>query len=345
MSSLDTERSLTSVRISDLISAVEGQQTAIAPERALNTLLHKRMTGKSELLQGILATSNDEALRLVALRGLGMLSQIESRKSLTDNLAALPLVEARVAVSSLGRIGGPSELDALTVYRTNANTSLLPRIDASRRLIAFRHGLDTMRIKTPEADLIRQPRVDEGRRMLIGAVNATTLKGFSRRIREEVPGIELSLDRAVDAVCLKKRIWFMHNRKSTSATGIGNLQKKPQIPMVIMGYADCSDRPYLFAYILSQPADDGVEFFVARLNGAISHFGNGTISGDEVKFVITAIKSRFAPAARIAGKFSGADGILDLEEALTLEDTSEQATLARRPQMIDSLTFSQAERH
>ena len=336
MSALDTERSLSTVKISDLLNAVEGQRGDIEPELALNTLLHKRIADKPALLKRVLQSSNQEALRLVALRGLGMLQDTVSRQTLTEKLTTLPLVEARVAVNSIGKIGGEAELDALTSFRSNSSSLLHKRIDAARRLIAFRNGLDKMRIEAPNSSQLRQPAINEGRKIKTGNVNSTVLKSFSQRVREEVPGIELSLDRAVNAICLNQRIWLMHNRKTATATGIKNLQRNQQIPMVIMGYADCSDRPYLSAYVMSQPSENGIDMFVIRLNGEISHYGTGTINDDLVKFKLSAVKTRLAPAVRVAGSFSASDGALKFTDAATLEDTSEQAKLSRRPKLVES---------
>ena len=111
--------------------------------------------------------------------------------------------------------------------------------------------------------------------------------------------------------------------------------------MAIMGYAHCSDRPYLYAHVLSQPTEDGIELFVSRLNGEITHYGTGKFLGNTVSFDLAAVVTRFAPAIKVNGTFSAEDGVLKLIDAVTLQDTREQALLARRPRRVESASLVQ----
>lgn len=337
MSGLDREKTLTSVTISELKKAVEGLSDDIPSDRALDTLLHKRMAGKPQLLRSTIATSQDESLRIVALRGLGMNSNDVARNALTELLTNRSIPELRVTIGSLAKIGKESELESLKSFRSTAPSVLKPRINAAIRLIAFRNGIDTERVKKPASADIRRPRAGTGVDMKIGAVSAQELKRFSRRLGEEVPGVNLSLNRAVEAVCLKQTVWLMHNRSIESVNGIKALQRSPQVAMAIMGYAHCSDRPYLYAHVLSQPTDQGIELFVSRLNGEITHFGEGKFDSSKVNFDLASVVTRFAPAISISGQFDGGNGVLTLATAVTQKDTTEQEKLSRRPKLVESI--------
>ena len=56
-----------------------------------------------------------------------------------------------------------------------------------------------------------------------------------------------------------------------------------------------------------------------------------------MSFEMSAVKTRFAPALHISGKFVSAGDGLRFQEAVTSEDTSEQAKLARKPHRVNAL--------
>ncbi|MEL6126947.1 MAG: hypothetical protein AAFR57_11240 [Pseudomonadota bacterium] len=316
----------------DLRAVVEqGGREFLSPARAFVELSARQpkeaLEDAAKVLQNHRAAPD---LRRAAIETLGRTPTREAGAILAENLRAEKPAEVRDTLRALGRIGGKAELAAVRRMRVPGGSPLFRDVEASARLIAFRNGLDGVRIKRPGTRDLIGPPSDKVQEMPSRPVKDEALRPRAKEVQRAVPGIKLALDRAVELECLGARLWF-YNSAALRDGGIDKAREVPQIPMVIMGHAACPSHMFLYGYVMSQPGDEGLELFVTRLRGDVTHFGQVRLSRQDAKFELEALRSRLAPPATLAGGYKAASGALSFERAIVSTDRSAQLEMRLDP--------------
>ena len=81
---------------------------------------------------------------------------------------------------------------------------------------------------------------------------------------------------------------------------------------------------------MSEPSRNGIELYVVRLKGQVTHRGSITLDRSGLSFKLSALDTRYDPAAVMEGSV-GKDGILKVETAMVSEDFGRQAKLRLKP--------------
>lgn len=269
--------------------------------------------------------------RLEAARTLGHVPTAEARRSLVAALETDELVVRREAIRGLGRIGGPNELQTLDRLHRGAGGPLTETVRASQRLIAFREGIEGFRFARPGRREAPPALGEKTRPMTARPVGRDLLSTVAERMAYEAPAMKFDLDSALEVECLGNTLLIVHTEEATGRAGADRLARAPAIPMALMAYAHCSERHYLYGYVMTQPAGDRLEIFVTRLRGQPTHFGEARLDGGRTGFTLSALRTALAPPADLAGRYDTASGALTFERALVSTETAGMLALRQRP--------------
>lgn len=321
-------RDLSDVELrAEVLSGLEGR---LNPARALAEFAVRQPdAGLEEAARALEDRKSTPDLRRVAIETLGRSTGKVARAALVANLGTKLPAEQRDTLRSLGRIGGPEELEVVQSLRPGLEVTLAGTAVAAARLIAFRHGIPGVEFKRPTArDRIELP--DDGlKEMKSQPANPEEVM----RTKLLVPGLKLIPENVVEMQCLGARLWFV-NTDSLREGGLDRVREVPQVAAVIMAYGECPGGFYHSGYVMSQPGEDGAELYVTRLRGDVTHFGTAKIGRGAASFEVEALRSRLAPAARLSGAFAGAEGGMRFERALVSTDRKPQLELRRGPGLI-----------
>lgn len=319
----------------EIIAAVRGANAEIPPSAAIGELVRRDARGALSALSAVVRDADvPPDAKSAAIRALGHYTEDEAQSALLDALRSDRPGEVRSAAESLARVGDKEALEVLTSLRLRDDDPARRSVDAAARLIAFREGVEGYGFGRPARRQIL--RVDPARsiELAVKPVRSGEIEVAMTKIRREVPKIELSSTRALEVDCLGDRLWLMHQAGLERRGGLAPLAEAPTVPMVIMAYAECTERFYLYAYVLSQPDDGGCELYVTRLRGEVTHFGRGEVSDDSVTFELQSLNTRFARPAELAGVFKGATGELSLRTAQVSTIVPKEQEPRRRPALI-----------
>lgn len=269
--------------------------------------------------------------RIEAARTLGHVTAPEARRSLVKALETDDLAVKREVIRALGRVGGPDELQALGQVRVPSAGALADSVRASQRLIAFREGVEGFRFARPGRREAPPALGDRVQPMAARPVGRDLLAAAASRIAYEAPALRVDLDSGVEVECLGSTLLILHTVEATGRTAAERLRRAPAIPMALMAYAHCSERHYLYGYVMTQPTDDRLEIFLTRLRGEPTHFGEAKLDGAEAAFTLSALRTALAPPAEIAGRYETASGLLRIDRAMVSTDTAPMLALRQRP--------------
>jgi hypothetical protein len=331
----DQEGPLNQIGEPEIIAAVRGVNAEISPSAAIHELVRRdarrALTSLGEVIRDPDAPTEAKS---AAIRELGHHGEADAQRALLDALQSDRRGEVRSAAESLARVGNKEALEVLTSLRLNEDDPARRSVDAATRLIAFRAGVDGYRLERPARRQIMRVDAAHSVELAVKPVRTGEIEAVMTEIRREVPKIELSSTRAMELDCLGDRLWLMHQEGLEGEGRLAPLAQTPAVPMVIMAYSGCTERPYLYAYVLSQPEDGGCELYVARLRGQVTHYGQGRISDDSLSFELQSINTRFARPAELTGVFNGVTGELSLRAAQVNRGVPQGQEQRRRPTVI-----------
>lgn len=333
MTNADEQKSLASLKPSILLEAVAGNVENISPFLALNEFIGRKTGDRVEQLTQVLNKQEDPELLAVAIRGLSLQVDPCAQKALLGKLSTCETGVRRQILFSLGKIGDQAALKKLENLALEDSDSLLTTQQFAKRLIAFRCGLQGYEFKSHEYQRADNSKQAPTREITSSPIPNKLLKFHKDRLNNEVPGIEFSQKGAIEFSCLKKDMWLILNKELETDAGFEKLKTRPYIPMVVMAYAYCTDRPYLYGYVFSQPSDAGVELMITRLRGQITHMGAATLCDKSASFELQALKTRFAPEGVLKGTFH------QTKEALTQlngSDFKKMGESSREPKIVQS---------
>lgn len=328
----DQEGPLEKAGEAEIFSAVRGANPAISPALALGELVRRELPGiTAALVEVMREPSSASKVKSTAIHELGRRIDPQAKAVLIETLHADLPEEVRMAADSLGKTGDEEALRALTELKLPDDHLARRTVGVAARLIAFRNGIDGFRFKRPDMRQILELGSARSVEMESRPVEPGQIEANLKRIKREVPGIELAREHALEVECLGNRLWLMHQAEIEGAGGLTRLAEVPGVPMVAMAFADCTERLYLYAYVMSQPGEKGVELYATRLRGEITHFGEALVDADKASFKLQALNTRFAPAIELEGTFSRPNGELSLATARVSKAVLENQEPRRRP--------------
>lgn len=332
MSNLDQERRLKEFSNQELLSAIKGQTSKVSEVLATRALLGRTKGRSLATAVEILEHQKKPDLRIAAFRSLGQAIDPRAQKVLIDNLGARDQAELRSVVWSLAKIGDAEALKKLGQVNLRGREDLSDSVEGAKRLLAFRNGITGMEFDGRKLAKVGKIPSQSAQKMEVRQISKASLEQHRAHILTEVPGVDLTKNAVVGLTCLRKQLWLVNASKVED--DLKNLLEKPNIPMAIFGYAHCSDRPYLHAYVYAQPSRTGAKLFVTRLRGQTTHAGELKLKGNEIEFELNALQTRFSPPATIAGSMKRG-GKLEVSKAEVSNDTEAMAKLRRQPKLVD----------
>jgi len=315
--SLDQEKPLNQISTNQLRAVLDGRSTQVGLDRAVQ----------------ILRTQTSPETRIAALNALGKRVNSDAQNLLLNAMRTKDPQETRAAVWALAKTADTRALSTLDRYANSATKDIQKTIHRAQRLIAFRNGLDTYRFSRDALGKVPRLKQDETTAMKVAPLEGEQFARHAKRIREEAPADKFRQSEALELTCQRKTLWLVGTEQLGKGAQIERLLETPAVPMAIFGYAYCSDRPYLFGYVLSQPTKTGADLLITRSKGQETHVGKLSADRNGLKFQLDALRTRFAPAARIIGRVDRKRG-LDVSEALVSRDTKPIAKLRRAPQTV-----------
>ena len=339
MSQSDREKPLDKFSDRSLMAIMDGAAGEIGAARAANELLRRAKEDPLPVVDRIFSTHREPELRIAAINVLGQRESTKGQEFLIQNVAGKDIHERRAAIWSLAKTGGPEVLDRLdTVAKREGKGELAPTLDRARRLIAFRHGIDRYPFDPKTVGKPATLRKDKSQPMEVGTLSPETLVRHSARMRDEAPALDFRRTRAaVSLTCMKKTLWLVGTATVSKGRDLSHLLETPAVPMAIFAFAHCTNRAYLYGYVLSQPSGRGADLMVTGIKGQETHIGRMSLKSGAAEFSLRALSTRFAPAAKIAGQMDPQRG-LEVSEALVSGNLAPVANLRRSPRLADPLT-------
>lgn len=334
MSNLDQEKRLKEFTNQDLLRSIQGRQInqiKVNETKATRTLLSRNKGRSTAVAAEVLKHQRTPEARIAAIQSLGHAIDPSAQKVLVSNLGSRDRAELRSTIWSLGKIGNADAFKKLSRVNLNGHEPLKEAVEGAKRLLAFRNGITGMEFDVRKLAKVAKIPTNTGQKMEIARIPTEILARHATHMKTEVPGISLTQKSVVALTCLRKQLWLVN--AAETETDLKLLLKRPNIPMAIFGYAHCSERPYLHAYVYAQPSAGGAKLFVTRLRGQTTHAGTLKIEGNDVNFELSALTTRFSPAAFIAGTMKRG-GTLNISNAKVSNDLSRVAKLRRTPKLV-----------
>jgi len=334
--SLDQEKPLSEFSTGQLQAVLDGRSKAVGLDRAVSVLLQRSVDAPLPIVEQILRTQKTPETRIAGLNSLGKRVSAEGQEFLLNALTTKDPQETRAAVWALAKTADAKALSVLDRHAKSKSKDIERTIRRAQRLIGFRNGLDQYRFAPGDFGKVPRLKREKTTPMKIAALSEEKFALHAKRIREEAPADKFQFKTALEMTCQRKTLWLVGTEQLGQGAEIDRVLEKPTVPMAIFGYAYCSDRPYLYGYVLSQPTKTGADLLITRSKGQETHVGKLSADRNGLKFQLDALSTRFAPAARIAGRIDRQKG-LEVSEALVSTDVAPVAKLRRAPQLVKAV--------
>lgn len=323
----DSTRGFTSDALRQIVRRGDGQ---ISKSLAATTLLGRNQRRPVEAARLILEDDANTDTKRAAIKALGRSQERGVQDLLMANLRDPNPHILRDTVWSLARVGDRNGLEKLKQVDPRRNESLRADLEGAQRLLAFRlgqKGFGFDKDKLPKT--AEMPR--EGvKAMEVSQVKAELLETSQKIIELETAGLEMDARSATQLVCLKQALWLMPGKLAVENPE--ELMERPGVAMAIFSHNGCTGAPFLKSYVLSEPdgSGNGAQIYVTRLRGQPTHSGHIRVSRAGLSFQMAALRTRFDPAAKIAGHIRPG-GTFDITEAEVATMVDAQAKLRRTP--------------
>jgi hypothetical protein len=331
MSYPDTERLTLGFSNSELRNAIIGRDQRVTAPIAVRSLLSRERLRPVEASRLILEAETDTDSKIAAVNALGRTQDPEAQELLFDTLRSQNIQLVRTGVWSLAKMGDRAALNRLQQVDVTQRPTLKQTLRSAQRLLAFRLGVPGFGFKAEELAQTARLAGNDIRDMEIKPINAGLMRQHQNKIMADAPGLSLRIGPATEMTCLGQPLWLIPSTQALEEPG--RLQETPAIPMAIFSYDGCTGSPYLKAYVMSEPSDRGVNLYITRLRGQVTHRGQGKLSGRTLSFGFSALETRYDPPSELQGLLDG-DGILHLDTARVLANFTQQIELRRVPREL-----------
>lgn len=328
MSHPDTEREILEFSNAELKRAIARKDPRLSVTRAVRGLLSRERLRPVEAASLILEQEVSNDNKIAAIHALGRTQQRGTQELLSQTLKSQDLPILRATLWSLAKTGDESALERMGQIDIKKHPKIAKDVVSARRLLAFRLGVDGFGFKNTDLPKTARLAGSDLREMEIKSIKGATLAKHERNIRAAAPGLDLRIGPATEINCLGKPLWIIPT--NMAAQEPETFAKRPGVVMAIYSYDGCTEAPYLKAYVMSEPGRDGIDLFVTRGRGQVTHKGRAKLEGRVASFELEALETRFDPAAKLEGSF-GNKGVFKIEQALVSPAFDLQAKLRSQP--------------
>lgn len=296
------------MRRDTLAAALRGASRELTAGEALSVLadMSVDLPEREDLLGAAVAAEDvEDPVRGAALRAL-------ARTHPDDALAAARDVTyqgerlALAALATLGRLGGPDDVAAVTrlADAPGASPLIVARARFARTLLAHRFGLDDP--AEPSApDLLPEPGSGAGAFVSsgTGAMRAATVLAA---VRNALPEVSSQTHLVHELPCRNVVVYLVLRRDLQEARGRAAVLAAPAVLGVVASTVAEHDTVTADLLILSRPAADGLALTVTRTTGEPVYAGTAAGTPDGLTADLRAVRRPGAAASRIRALVSDA---------------------------------------
>jgi HEAT repeats len=304
--------------------ALRGKVPRFPPSLALDVVpdLDVPEAERRDILREALRDAGLEPhVRVAAIQTLGRVGPEEAVPELVELLAGPDGEDeefAGAAVSVLGRLGGPDQLEQIERVKNSARSDLGRRRAAfAEALIVYRNRLTDREVELPPVEeqpepeptgaltfISRRPGRDRRRRALEG-------------LRREFPSIDPSAQDVHELQCGPRLMEVILDQQVTGPDGLQSLTERPALPAVVSFRSEetADFYPALLAFTTPQGGAD-VSLLVTRLEGAPMFSGKGSIEAGGAEAELRSVNTPGVPAVsariRVTGRGFEITGISEV---------------------------------
>lgn len=321
-----TEKDLAARTNDDLVKTV--RDTAAASDRrwAFQELAHRDGPELSEVArQACDDRRAPSELRRAAAVVLGERVDSESEKSLARALSSEDAGLARLAATSLGKIGDESTLVPLREADGSTSPPVRRATSFARSLISYRLGLPGERLRRPAARAMATLDATRAETVRVNEVPRRAIAEAADDLEVELPRLAIATSESIRLSCQGEQLWVVLSEKAMQE-GSRALTDRSSVPAVVLKLATCPERWYVHEYVMTHPGAGGsILAFGVRPSGHMNHFGEVRIDGDDAMLSLQALNVAGVSALSLQIGYSGTRGDLAVREARTSFSTRDDA--------------------